>query len=217
MRDIPSTRPSLLLRLSDGGDTAAWLQFVALYEPALYRFARSKGWQHADAEDLVQTVLTSLAQKVGEWDTSQQKGSFRGWLLRVAQNASIDAFRARQRRKVALFSAHDKVVNDGSGDPNDGLEHPLPQHELSAPEDFVTQSDSGLIQEYRRELLQQGAEAIRSEFQEKTWLAFVWTHLEGMSVDEAAQGLGLSKASVYAARSRIVARLRSKVREMFDA
>ena len=44
------TRLSLIARLSDHDDVAAWEEFVAIYVPLLYRLARQKGLQHADAD-----------------------------------------------------------------------------------------------------------------------------------------------------------------------
>lgn len=36
------TRASLLLRIRDHRDGAAWMDFVAIYEPVIYRLARSR-------------------------------------------------------------------------------------------------------------------------------------------------------------------------------
>ena len=55
MLSLPDTRHSLLVRLRDTADQAAWQQFAELYEPAILRLARRQGLQHADAADLTQT------------------------------------------------------------------------------------------------------------------------------------------------------------------
>jgi RNA polymerase sigma-70 factor (ECF subfamily) len=54
---IPNTRNSLSLRLSDACDAEAWDQFASIYEPLVYRLARAKGFQDADAREIVQEVL----------------------------------------------------------------------------------------------------------------------------------------------------------------
>src|SRR5207253_552599 len=64
MADVPSTRLSLVARLRDAGDHAAWAAFVRLYAPAVYRFARRHGLQDADAADLTQDVLRGVAGPV---------------------------------------------------------------------------------------------------------------------------------------------------------
>ena len=57
MQESPATRASLLVRLRDGGDAGAWREFVHLYAPVIYGFARKRGLQDADAADLMQDVL----------------------------------------------------------------------------------------------------------------------------------------------------------------
>ncbi len=59
MNDSQSTRMSLLLRLRDGQSARAWSEFVDIYSPVIYGFARRQGLQDADAADLVQEVLRS--------------------------------------------------------------------------------------------------------------------------------------------------------------
>ena len=61
MDEPPATRRSLIIKLRDPADTAAWREFVAIYEPLIYRLARRKGLQDADAHDLCQEVFRALA------------------------------------------------------------------------------------------------------------------------------------------------------------
>ena len=60
MSDSPTTRSSLLFRIRDGQDHEAWTRFVDLYGPLIYGFARSHGFQDADAADLMQEVLRAV-------------------------------------------------------------------------------------------------------------------------------------------------------------
>ena len=68
MADSPATRPSLLVRIRDGRDAGAWGQFVELYAPVVYGFARKRGLQDADAADLTQEVLRAVVSAVGRLD-----------------------------------------------------------------------------------------------------------------------------------------------------
>ena len=56
MADFPDTRASLLVRLRDPQDGTAWAEFVDLYAPLVYAYARKQGLQDADAADLSQDV-----------------------------------------------------------------------------------------------------------------------------------------------------------------
>ncbi len=61
MQDFPDTRRSLLVRLREARDDAAWAEFSGIYEPLIYRLARRRGFQDADARDLCQDVLRAVA------------------------------------------------------------------------------------------------------------------------------------------------------------
>ena len=65
MQESPATRASLLVRLRDGGDAEAWQEFVHLYAPVIYGFARKRGLQDADSADLMQEVVTFPVFKPG--------------------------------------------------------------------------------------------------------------------------------------------------------
>jgi RNA polymerase sigma factor (sigma-70 family) len=193
MSPSPETRPSLLVRLKDHADQAAWDEFAQVYTPVVYRLALRRGMQHADAEDLVQQVLTAVAKAIDRWQTDPARGQFRTWLHRVAQNLIINALSR---------AAPDR----GSGDPSI-FEH---LHQQAADEGPA----SDLVRmEFRREVFRWAADEIRQEFQPTTWDAFWLTAVEEQDVVEVAQRLGLSCGAIYAARSRVMRRLKKKVSE----
>src|SRR5262245_10173882 len=86
MSEAPPTRPSLLVRLRDAQDAQAWGQFVEVYAPLVYGFARKHGLQDADAADLTQDVLRAVARSAGRLEYDPARGSFRGWLFTVVRN-----------------------------------------------------------------------------------------------------------------------------------
>jgi RNA polymerase sigma-70 factor (ECF subfamily) len=59
-----TTRASLLSRVRDVADEAAWREFQALYHDLLIRFCRRQGLQEADAADVVQTVMANLLRSL---------------------------------------------------------------------------------------------------------------------------------------------------------
>jgi DNA-directed RNA polymerase specialized sigma24 family protein len=67
------------------------------------------------------------------------------------------------------------------------------------------------------DLLERVAKAsakVREDVQEQTWRAFYLEAYEGMTADEVANQLGISKSSVYTARSRVLRRLREELSDL---
>src|SRR5262245_60997026 len=94
MLSQPVTRPSLLVRIRNRADQASWSEFVELYAPIIYGFARRQGLQDADAADLVQDVLRSLCLAAEQFEYDPARGTFRQWLFTVVRNRLRD-FRSR--------------------------------------------------------------------------------------------------------------------------
>src|ERR1700754_2903441 len=98
MADAPLTRASLLVRIRDGRDHEAWRQFVQVYAPVVYGFARKRGLQDADAADVMQDVLRSVAAAAARLRYDPARGSFRGWLYTVARNKIFNFLAAAQHK-----------------------------------------------------------------------------------------------------------------------
>jgi RNA polymerase sigma factor (sigma-70 family) len=194
--EYPETRASLIVRLRDRSDQEAWGEFTVIYRPVIYRLARRKGLQHADAEDMAQQVLAAVAAAVGRWQPDAARGRFRTWLHRIARNLIINALTRR---------APDRASGSETG------------QDLLADQPAGEGPDSDLLRiEYRREVFNWAARAIRGEFQSDTWLAFWRTAVDGVSAADVAAALGKGCGAVYAARGRVMRRLREKVAEWDD-
>ncbi len=179
MTDSPATRQSLLVRLRDPRDGQAWSEFVAIYTPLIDRLARANGLQSADAADLAQEVFRAVAGAIDRYDPDPARGSFRGWLFRIARNLMINLLAARRIRPQAT----------GDSDVQDLLERvPAPDGAETAFFDL----------EYRRGLFVWAADQVRGEFRPSTWQAFWLTAVEGQ--DRECRGAGerhLDRGGVY--------------------
>ncbi len=193
MKQTPETRASLLVRVRDPADHAAWTEFIQIYRPVILRMARYKGLQDADADDVAQQILIAVAGAVEQREHDSKRAKFRTWLHRVAHNAILNALARRKPDRA-------------SGD--SGLRMFLDQHESPAG------PDSDLLRlEHRREVFRWAARQVREEFQQATWEAFWQTAIEGRPVDAVAEELAKNPGSVYAARSRVIRRIQDKVTE----
>lgn len=195
MPDAPKTRPSLLLRLRDWQDQQAWTQFVEVYAPPIYGFLRKRGLQDADAADLTQSCLRQVASHVGSLEYDPRRDSFRGWLFTIVRN------------KLRDFHDQPHRLYQGSGD---SQVQRLLENTIAPEADEAAEWE----REYQAGLLAWAAEQVRPQVQETTWQAFWQTAVEGKSGKDVAAELGMTTAAVYLARSRVMARLRSVVREV---
>jgi RNA polymerase sigma-70 factor (ECF subfamily) len=185
-----STPPSLLERLRRPGEEDAWDRFVQLYTPLLFHWARSVGLRDADAADLVQDVLVLLVRKLPEF-TYDRHRSFRAWLRTVTLNKWREW---RRRRPEATFENAD------------ALDAVAARDEMAAFEEA----------EYCRQLVQQALHALRDEFPQTTWEAFRLYAVEEQDADAVAAALGVSVGTVYAAKSRVLTRLRRELEGLLD-
>src|SRR5438067_668051 len=195
MGDSPLTRPSLLVRVRDSADGPAWAQFVDVYAPLVYGFARKHGLQDADAADLTQDVLRRVSQAAGRLEYDPERGSFRGWLFTVVRNA-LRTFLDRQARQCR-----------GTGDTD--------AHNVLQAQPAPADEPSGEWErEYEQSLFAWAARQVRGEVAEATWQAFWQTGVEHKAAKDVARQLGMTVAAVYMAKSRVTARLKELVRQV---
>jgi RNA polymerase sigma-70 factor (ECF subfamily) len=197
MADIPPTRASLLVRLRDPRDGAAWSEFVALYAPLVYGYARKQGLQDADAADLSQDVLGAVAAAVGRLEYDPRRGAFRNWLFTIV------------RHKLSNWRRAQRTRPDCCNDP--------------AADQFLEQypAAEGAAAEWQGEWEEQvftwACAQVRPEVSDTTWQAFWRTAIDGQSGKQVACELGLSVPAVYHARSRVLARLKELVQSVQES
>jgi RNA polymerase sigma-70 factor (ECF subfamily) len=190
------TRASLILRLQDAEDVAAWGEFVAIYGPVVFNVALSRGFQAADAENLVQEVFMAVASSISKWLQRDDRGSFRAWLLRIARNTAVDMITQKATRSLGRDGSEAQVHLAN-----------LPAHsELSSAIDL----------ECERLVFQWASERVRESVAEHTWQAFWLTSIEELSVEAAAAQLNTRPGNIYFARSRVMARIKELVQQYRD-
>jgi RNA polymerase sigma-70 factor, ECF subfamily len=188
-----STSVTLLERVRQRDDQAAWERFVALYTPLLYRWAQRAGLGDEDAADLVQDVLVVLMNELPSFEYDTARRNFRGWLKTV----TINKCRERQRRRILAMGA-----------PGDcDILQALPSND---------DLDQFWDAEYRQHLVRKALEIMRREFESTTWKA-CWEHaVNDKTAAQVGQELGLSEAAVYVAKSRVLRRLRHELAGLLD-
>lgn len=193
MPRLPDTRFSLIARLADPADSAAWSEFVEVYEQAIFRYSRSRGLQDADAWEVVQRVLLAVHQQIRAWRPSGQPGAFRSWLLTTAHRICLSSLRDSSRC--------DRALGGSNG-------HNLLHNSLAATEIPDSTDD------WEKWAFCWAAGFVENEVEEHTWKAFWMTAIEGVGASETARTLGIKVGSVYTARCRVIARIREVVQSL---
>ena len=89
------TRATLLNRLQNWDDQAGWQEFFDIYWQLIYSVARKAGLSGAEAQDVVQETLVSVAKQMPKFKYNPAVGSFKAWLLTLTRWRIVDQFRKR--------------------------------------------------------------------------------------------------------------------------
>lgn len=184
------TPGSLLERLRQPFDAEAWGRFVSLYTPLIHSWARRVGLQEEDALDLVQNVFVTLLRVLPTFEYDRDR-SFRRWLRTV----TLNSWRNDRKRKT------NRVLR-GAGNAS----------QAPGPDELQTAWDA----EYQQHLVARALTVMRTDFRESTWKA-CWEMVvsERPAADIAAE-LGMTPGAVYAAKVRVLNRLREELDGLLD-
>jgi RNA polymerase sigma-70 factor, ECF subfamily len=184
---MDTTPASLLEQLKKPQQQAAWERFAELYTPLLYYWARNQGLAEADAADLVQEVFVILVAKLPTFRYDRD-GSFRAWLRTVTLNKHREL--KRKKTPQALDPAFDHAQEDS-------------QRLLEE-------------KEHRHYLVQQMLRIVKPEFPPSTWQLFEAYVIKRQMPQEIAARHKISTATVYAAKCKVLHRLRRELDGLLD-
>jgi RNA polymerase sigma-70 factor (ECF subfamily) len=173
-------------------DPAAWEEFVAHYGPRILAWCRTWGLQDADAQDVTQTVLLKLVEKLREFEYDPSR-SFRAWLKTVTHHVWRDHVERQRRpgRGSGESSAFDRVE--------------------------AGQALADCLEEaYEQDLLREAMARVQVRVERRTWEAFRLLAVENWSGADAARHLGMKVATVYVARSKVQRMLRDEIARLSD-
>jgi len=183
------------VRLAQEGDRPAFEALYNNYKTQIFNFIYWSVRNHEVAQDLAQDTFVRAWQGIrGLRDPAK----FPGWLFRIAQNKIIDENRRRRTRKMTSL---DKMLEDEKG-------FPLPPS--------LSHSDEQRIQ--KDDLFSHVHLALRVLPMPYRGVC-VLRYIEGMSVEEISQTLGISLGTVKSrlgrGRQRLLPLLRSILKGHF--
>ncbi len=184
---MPQTSATLLDRLRDRRDDAAWSRLVDLYTPLI------RGWllrhlpQSADVDDLAQQVF-AVVEKYPAFAHNGRSGAFRAWLRGISAN------------RIRMFW---RTLPEGGG-----YDHEPWLQQLEDPHsDLSKQWDREHDQHVARHMLS----LIQSQFEPNTWRAFWLLVLDEREPEAVAAEVGSTVNAVFIAKSRVLRRLREEM------
>jgi len=182
------------------GDQAAFARIMRLYNQRLYRLAVSVMGDASEAEDVLQE---SYVRAFYAFATYTGAGSLGAWLARIVRNEAIDRVRARDSRRSRVAIEADlggQSEEDETNVANDPLQS------LTDPQALAANADL-------RRLLERAIQRLPEQFR----TAFVLREVEGLSVEETAEYLGIPAATVKTRDHRARNLLRAYLSENIDA
>jgi len=193
------THPSLLSRLRDLNDAAAWREFDVRYGDLILLYCRRLGLSYTDAEDVRQIVMMAMARTLPGFHYSPQRGRFRAYLGQTVRHAAFQ-YRARPNSAPRTLSM-DMPLPSATSDhaPSAAVMAP-------APDD----SDALWEREWQNHHYRRAMRALRAEFDPRS-LAIFDRLLGGASIAQAAGEFSTTEAAVHKVKQRVRDRLKQAI------
>jgi RNA polymerase sigma-70 factor, ECF subfamily len=189
----PEMPDAELVRRAQAGELVAFEALTRRYEQRVYGLAFRLLRQPQDAEDVTQQTFLSVLEHL---EGFRGEASFATWILRIATHAALKVIRKRQGLPTVSLDEPETETEDC---------HSVPHPEYIAdwrqsPEELVSQN------EVRRLLA-----AALEQLDEKHRLIFLLRDVEGLSIRETADALGVSEANVKVRLLRARLQLREQL------
>ena len=183
-------KAEISLQALKSGERAEFARLVDLTTPAIYRLALKMLGDAQDAEDVLQNTYLKALQSL---DGFEGRSSVMTWLYRIAVNEALMLIR---RRRPQVQIAEDPV-ND-----SDDLPAPL---QLT---DWCCLPETELLSAESKAALDKAIQTLP----ERLRVVFLLRDIEGLSIQETMDALGLSETAV---KSRLL-RARLHLREQLS-
>jgi RNA polymerase sigma-70 factor (ECF subfamily) len=196
-KDPIPTRYSLLSRLQNWDDGESWKVFFDTYWQLIYSFAIKAGLTEAEAQDVVQETIISVAKDIQKFKRNRESGSFKGWLQNLTRWRIADQLRRRPHADGGETEASaGELAAAGIADPMDpGLE-------------------TAWDEEWQANLLSAAMERVKHRVKEEHYQMFDLYVVKGWPVNKVAEILGVGVARVYLAKHRVSALIKKEMRRL---
>lgn len=194
------TRQSLLTRLKNWDDQEGWREFFDTYWRLIYSVASKAGLNDAEAQDVVQETVLSIAKKMRGFKYDPAIGSFKAWLLLNIRSRIAEHL----RRKSA---ARGRVEPTAEPETGTALLERIPDPALN-------QLDAMWESEWQRNLLEAALEKVKAKVSARQFLIFDLFALKQVPMGKITASLDVNAAQVYLAKHRVGRLLKEELRRL---
>ena len=187
-----ATRRSLVERLTNWQDQQHWQEFFETYWRLIYGVARKGGLTDAEAQDVVQETVITVAKNITKYE--REAGSFRGWLLHITRWRIADQFRKRSPATV-----QQKTRGGSRGTAT--IDRIPDGFDIAATWD----------EEWQRHIFQAALERLKRKVDARHYQIFDCLAVKQWPAAKVAANLGVAIAQVYLVKHRLSAQLKREV------
>jgi RNA polymerase sigma-70 factor, ECF subfamily len=189
----PEISDAELVARAQAGELDAFEVLATRYEQKVYSLALRMLRQQQDAEDVTQQAFLSALENLGGF---RGDASFATWLLRIATHAALKV--SRKRKGLNTVSL-EETTEETEG--YDTIPHP----------EYIADWRQSPEQMVPRNELQRLLEEALANLDEKHRPVFLLRDVEGLSIKETAEALGLSEANTKVRLLRARLQLREQL------
>jgi RNA polymerase sigma factor (sigma-70 family) len=199
MDDLIPTRATLIQRLKNWQDQSSWQDFFDAYWRLIYGVALKGGLTEAEAQDVVQETMISVAKHMPTFKYDPVVGSFKTWLLNMTRWRITDQL----RKRGPAYAASQLASDDTNTRTVDKVLDPA-----SPALDALWNT------EWEKNLLDAALARVRRRLDPQKYQIFDLYVNKGWPPEKVATTLGISVDQVYLAKHRTTEMIREEVKRL---
>jgi RNA polymerase sigma factor (sigma-70 family) len=194
-----ATRRSLVDRLANWDDQRRWQEFFDTYWKLIYSAARKSGLADAEAQEVVQETVITVAKNIDRLQYDPAIGSFKGWLLQITRWRIADQFRKREPGAAKRPASPDD---------------PLTATIERVPDLQTVDLDAVWEAEWKDNLLEAAIARVKKKIDPKQFQIFDCYVRKEWPAQKVAARLAVNVGQVYLARHRVSALLKKEIKTL---
>jgi RNA polymerase sigma factor, sigma-70 family len=194
--ELIPTRASLINRLKDLEDQKSWQDFYDIYSRLILKLAKKAGLSDAEAHDVLQETVVTVARHMPTFKYDPSLGSFKSWLFTMTRWRIADEFR---KRDPALHNNPVTATATGT------------RAVEKVPDPAINGLDQLWNQEWENSLVQAAIQRVKRKIDPEKYQIFDLYVNKNWAPEKVATMFQVPVNQVYLAKHRIVEMIRNEV------